>query len=267
MSRFGPLAIAFALFTGLPCPVHAEEPLPPPPPPPPSVVPTAGAAVPAPPAVRTPAEHPPTAPPPPRPNHPVLPPNWAMLEAGLVPLVLTTSTPGAGFELYRKEDDPEHETPIATCKRSCRLWVYPGTYRIQVTKTASTVSGNRVIEVPGPMAIDFRPDTSAKRSVGLLMGIAGPVMVLAGLSIGLSSYDHEEDGGASVDSNVAVAMVLGGLVATPVGWVLFGTAYKPEYATVPILDASPPPDAKPPQWSIAPSVTGSGLGLVGTGTF
>jgi hypothetical protein len=252
----------------------AQQPLPPPPAPPPTTAgsqPHPAAPQPAPSPAPSPAPAatwpaPPVYTPPPV-APPYAPPGyWGPITT--VPLDLTTSTEGAGFEVYFESSKPGIDAPLASCPGSCRVFVYPGKYRIQITETEDTVRGNRLIEVRGPMSIDFDPDTSAKRTGGLILGIAGPIMLITGVMLVLSDEisngydDHSYDN--DTEEAFGVLLMAGGLAATPIGWVMFGTSFKPEYQTAPALRSTSAPQ---PQWSFGPAMTGSGLGLAGTGTF
>ncbi|HQP38900.1 MAG TPA: hypothetical protein PLI95_27135, partial [Polyangiaceae bacterium] len=55
-----------------------------------------------------------------------------------------------------------------------------------------------------------------------------------------------------------IGMMAAGLTATPVGWVMFGTSFKPEYE---VLRAPVWSSHRSSGWSVglAPSMTGAGL--------
>jgi hypothetical protein len=173
---------------------------------------------------------------------------------------LSSSTPGVGFKVYLEKSKPDRDAPIATCPGNCRVFLAPGTYRFLVTETESTLKGSRVIDVTGPMAIDFDPDTRTQRSTGLVMGIAGPIAMLVGFGILLGDglhdeYDERDDDEAG--RTVGGLLLIGGLAATPIGWVMFGRSFKPEYEVRHPV----------PSWSVGAGATGSGVGLVGVGRF
>lgn len=189
---------------------------------------------------------------------PVVPPRYV----APVPLDLTTSAVGAGFEIYHPDAKPGRDAPVVVCPTSCRVWVYPGTYLIRITEAEGTLAGNREIEVRRPMSIDFDPDTSAKRTAGLVLGVAGPVMIISGLGLALGTPTDSDDDYED-EAALGALLLLGGLAATPVGWVMFGTSYKPEYEIGAPLPGAPPP----PTWSFGPAVTGSSAGFVATARF
>lgn len=105
--------------------------------------------------------------------------------------------------------------------------------------TEDTLPGSRTIDIKGPATVRVDPDTTEHRSMGLAMGIAGPILTLVAL-IGViasacadgcdgndqdpSTSNHHDDG----VSGIAVLGLLGGLTITPIGWVMYGTSFKPE---------------------------------------
>ncbi len=206
-----------------------------------------------------PPQQPPPQPPPTPQLRPPMPPPWVPWPA--VPTVevdLTSSTPDVGFQVYLEKAKPGRDAPIAVCPGNCRVFLVPGTYRFVVTETKDTLSGSRMIDVTGPMAIDFDPDTTAQRTTGLVMGIAGPIAMLAGLGLVVGDaldeeYDERDDD--ETGRSVGGLLLIGGLAATPIGWVMFGKSFKPEY------------EITKPSWSVGAGATGSGLGLVSVGRF
>jgi hypothetical protein len=217
------------------------------------------------------AQPPPPAPPAPpaQPQGPHAMPPWSLPWGTWAPVApvavdLVSSTPGIGFKVFFEKSKPARDAPLATCPGNCRVFLHPGTYRFLVTETDRTLSGSRVIDVTGPMAIDFDPDTTTQRSSGLVMGIAGPIAMLVGFGLLIGDDLHDEYDERDEDETrrtVGGLLLIGGLAATPIGWVMFGRSFKPEYE---IRKVTPPPA---PSWSVGPGVTGSGLGLVGVGRF
>jgi len=91
------------------------------------------------------------------------------------------------------------------------------------------VAGARVFETRGPAVVTVDPDTTEHRDLGLVMGIAGPIVTLVGVGLALSC-GPECNRSTAERSRVGTGafLVLGGLTITPVGWVMFGTSFKPE---------------------------------------
>lgn len=138
--------------------------------------------------------------------------------------------PGLSFTISDKDD-----RPIAECPGNCRLQLLPGRYKVFVHATEDTLPGSRMVDIKGPSTVRVDPDTTAHRSAGLAMGIAGPILMLVGL-IGLAAsacedgcYDENGDRNDNDNANgIAVLGILGGIAITPIGWVMYGTSFKPE---------------------------------------
>lgn len=175
---------------------------------------------------------------------------------------LTSDTPGVGYRVYQAKARPGRDAPYVSCPGPCRVVLPRGEYRFVVTETDVTLSGSRMITINAPSTIQFDPDTRDKRSAGLTLGIAGPVVMLVGLVVALaSSCNGGCDGSSSSREHVAwtgIGMMAAGLTATPVGWVMFGTSFKPEYE---VLRAPVWSSHRSSGWSVglAPSMTGAGL--------
>jgi hypothetical protein len=205
---------------------HAQEPTPPVPPPgattyyPPGPPPNPTQTAPQP------------VPPPPQPA-----PAYLSLEPGYsVPIQLTSDVPDLGYEIYQSQARPGRDTPYATCPGPCVLYLPPGDYHFRVTETETTLAGSRKISVYGPSTLRFDPDTRSKRTTGLIFGIGGPLLMVGGVVavVGASCVDcaHAQTNGGLL--SVGIVMILGGLTLTPVGWVMFGTSFKPEYEVRPM---------------------------------
>ena len=115
----------------------------------------------------------------------------------------------------------------------------------------------------GASSIQFDPDTRAKRSTGLTLGILGPIAMVAGMVmvvIGSMPEGHDTDKGTLTTGIVAL---LGGLTITPIGWVMFGTSFKPEYK-VRSLEAEEARGGRPRHsgWAfgLIPTRNGAGFG-------
>ena len=140
--------------------------------------------------------------------------------ADYLPLDLLSLEPDAGFEVYGPESEPVRDRPIVACAANCQLHAKPGRYRILITETDDTVAGFRDLDIHEPTTIRFEPDTKAKRTVGLVLGLVGAIV------LGVEATRVEvNDGSDDLDT----ALLLGGAPLTAIGWVMFGTSSKPEY--------------------------------------
>jgi hypothetical protein len=171
-------------------------------------------------------------------------------------------------------------TRVAECFERCVVELQPGSYDFWVHPGPHTVGGSRQISVNGPMTIEFDPDTDEHRWGGALLGAVGVGSFVAALFI-LTSCSR----GCATDStdgklgnSLLGPLVLTGLIATPVGFSMLGTAMKPEYAIEPedperLRAGAPrstrhvrlraPPQAMPAQFSVAamPSKAGGMFGF------
>lgn len=194
---------------------------------------------------------PPAPPPPPAPYAPppvysapppyaAPPPYWVPFTgyAGVPLLVdLTATEPGVTLQLFGERANPASAAPILVCSSPpCRVALHAGKYKLRVTETESTLAGTRSIELREPSVVTVDPDTTDHRSAGLAMGIAGPILAIVGLGLLLSSscYDCEDSSSHEDTAALGALGLLGGLTITPIGWVMFGTSFKPEVEMTPL---------------------------------
>ncbi len=89
---------------------------------------------------------------------------------------------GAPVPISTKEGQP-----LAECPGDCRLSLAPGRYKIFVHETPGTLAGSREVDISAPTTLRVDPDTQAHRSVGLGLGIAGPILMLVSLGVLLAN--------------------------------------------------------------------------------
>ena len=177
-----------------------------------------------------------------------LPPSPKPL-ADTVPLVLTSDDIEVSYRVF---PDDRSGTLVASCPTSCTIQVPPGRYRIEVGETATTRSGRRTIEVFGPTRAWFEPRTLADKEGGLIMAVAGTVMVVGG-AVGLTasilgnthctSSTFNASGTCETDwtagATISVLVLIGGCVLSPIGWVQFARS-SPKAQVTPLDSSSPP---------------------------
>jgi hypothetical protein len=140
-------------------------------------------------------------------------------------------------ELYNPSARPLVDPPIARCQVPCRAHLPVGRYKMFVHETEGTLSGARIVDISGPSNVLVSPDARGQRTAGLGLGIGGTVAMIVGAVLvlsdlcvdGCSRYDDSSDSRAGIGT----ALLLGGLVATPVGWVMFGKSFRPEVSQMP----------------------------------
>jgi hypothetical protein len=152
----------------------------------------------------------------------------------LAPVVPVDILSANKLELKFRVSD-EDNRPIAECPRNCQVLVSPGRYRLFVYETKDTVAGTRVVDIRGPTRLRVNPDTPTQRWTGLTMGIAGAILTVVGAGLFLSSSpdvgsEPREDRTQAQKDRGAIGgiMLLSGAVLTPIGWVMFGSSFKPD---------------------------------------
>ena len=231
---------AFAVLVAATTPCHAEPPLPPAP------LPSWYQPVPAGGSVVTQPAPPPTA----------WRPSPRDAAPGAVSVFLSSTEPGVGFEVFDEDARIGEDDPIATCPDDCRLRLQPGRYKFNVLSTEDTLGGSRLLDIDGPTRLRFDPDMTSHRGVGLALGIAGPALMLVGVVVIIGSA---LDGRNNGSGELGALALIGGLTATPIGRVMFGTSAKPEYDLQP-LDAGERDEEARFRFGIVPAKNG---GLIG----
>jgi hypothetical protein len=169
-------------------------------------------------------------------------------------------------ELYHPRAKPQVDAPIARCNVPCRATIPAGRYKLYVHEGDGTVSGSRQIDLTQPATVTVGPKSSGQRAGGLILGIAGSVMLISGIALAATYSCYESSRACDTDDgreSAALALLLGGLVATPVGWVMFANS------------SSPRVTQSGPQYGFAPAlfpsrgsaVTGGAPGFVFNGRF
>lgn len=166
-------------------------------------------------------------------------PAWGWAPAPLTalppPVDLLSTEPGVSLSVFPERADPQRDPPLIYCASPpCRAPLWPGRYQIHVSEGPETLAGRRIFETRGPAQVSVDPDTQLHRTAGLVMGIVGPVITLVGLGVAMScGPDCERSASDRARVSSGLVLLLGGLTITPVGWVMFGTSYKPEVEVTP----------------------------------
>lgn len=151
-----------------------------------------------------------------------------------VTLWMHSTEPGTQLWLYPREAKVDSAVPLFTCAAPpCQVQVAPARYKIRVSETEETFGGVRPVDVESHTRVTLTPDVRWKRGVGLGLGIAGTIAVMVGSVMLMSSgrlmgeerADDRESGNQAAIGGLAF---LGGAIATPIGWVMFGSSFKPD---------------------------------------
>jgi hypothetical protein len=154
-----------------------------------------------------------------------------------VPIEIRGSVPGLRLEIQ----DPRTRRPLAFCTGACQATIVPGRYRFYANATAETRSGGRDMDIVDASKILVSPRSEAQHSTGLVLGIAGPALMVLGAAVFLTNIanTYQEDGSGSSSGRAegalaGVGLMLGGMVLTPIGWVMFGTSFRPRVEVTPL---------------------------------
>jgi hypothetical protein len=170
------------------------------------------------------------------------PPPPAVWTPPVLPVALHTSEPGMIVELYAPDQKPEREVPLVRCQTPCLAQIAPGSYRVYVHASGDNLRGSRVINIEEPSHVTVTPSTEGDRGLGLGLGIGGIAAIGVGVvllfvelidSIGCIDSDCSDHANFAIPGLV---LVVGGLVATPIGWVMFGKSFRPAVDVAPARD-------------------------------
>jgi len=147
---------------------------------------------------------------------------------GTVPLYIRGDVVGVQYAITTPDG-----MPIRNCSGDCTVYVYPGSYKLDVSDTEDTRAGKKVIEVYQPTVVNVSPGSKSQRTGGLVMGIVGPVLTVVGLfGLMIVALDNIDSNRSTEKSYTPYyVMLFGGLGMTTAGWIMFGTAgtrIKPE---------------------------------------
>jgi len=117
---------------------------------------------------------------------------------------------------------------VADCKGQCVFWAPPGRYTLNATNLATGAHHQLGLHVERPSNFELNEGDDTAKYAGLALGVTGSAAIVAGLfmvaPVVLSAMC--EDSSCTTSSqrrtaNVGLGFLLGGAVATPVGWVMF----------------------------------------------
>ena len=117
--------------------------------------------------------------------------------------------------------------PIAICYRACAIWVAPGKYSLRGTDTQAKIDFETTLDVRDSSAFSVRSGNDDAQAVRLVLGIAGPLAIAAGVFEGISGLAAASCERWLTDKSqlrFGLGLMLSGTAATVVGWVLYGTS-------------------------------------------
>jgi len=166
------------------------------------------------------------------------------MDDGKVPVTITGAEGSLRVELYAPSATVKRDPAIARCETPCIAHLERGQYRLLVYATDDTVEGSRMITIDDSRDLIVHPRSSGSGETGLALGILGPVAIIGGGVLALSNMNLCVDSCEPRDTSpglalLGVGLMLGGLVATPIGWVLYGQSRHPGVEMAPLVLAPP----------------------------
>ena len=152
--------------------------------------------------------------------------------------------------------------PIAECAQSCEFFAWPGTYRIRVRRgDGPNDDATLALRLARPGNYSFVPAQGRLQNAGLLLGVSGPVIGVAGLALtlgGLLSHCDPPAPGQSCETPSSLYVGLGafavGSAMTTIGWLLYG------HHRAHFRYAEAPPSKAGPRVGFVPTRSGVYLG-------
>jgi len=150
-----------------------------------------------------------------------------------VDVQLLGQAPGLVYDVYPAQAEPGRDQSLETCRGSCSLRLRPGKYRLVLHDTKKVSGGQRVFEIEEASQVLVGPREPGAAYLGLSFGIAGSVAAFAGavlvtpsvLSANCHNGDRCED--HTTTGAIGLALLVGGAVATPIGWSAFARNLRP----------------------------------------
>jgi hypothetical protein len=138
------------------------------------------------------------------------------------------------LELYDPTKRPPRYLPAAVCLDRCAVTALPGRYLLRVSGPwgSDVKTSQRFLDLEESADVTIDPPSTFQRYFGLSLGILGPTLIVSGIMMSFFSSYHTEER-VQPWHTIGLSMALTGVVATPVGWVMFGVNGKPAVAIVP----------------------------------
>jgi hypothetical protein len=120
---------------------------------------------------------------------------------------------------------------VARCIGSCRLFLPNGSYRLVVPSTGVSSDSSLEFEVNGPGSIMIDDPNPTVKNTGLVLGISGPVLILAGtflVASGTCINECPENTARQNRAIIGLGTLAAGIVSTIVGWKIYSHARNPQ---------------------------------------
>jgi hypothetical protein len=160
--------------------------------------------------------------------------------------------------------------PVAFCRGPCAFHARPGRFTAWSFDEESGERHEIGLRVRRASHFNFEPGDDTERTAGLIVGIAGPTLILTGFilvaPVLLSSMCEESNctsEGQQTAGKIGVGALLLGAIATPIGWSMFSSG-RTRFVQTSTEDTS-----TQRLFSLRLSLAGApgGLGIAGSGRF
>jgi hypothetical protein len=141
---------------------------------------------------------------------------------------------GLRLALYDLKHPRSDEKPLTVCFDRCELRTPPGRYLLRISGPpgADVHASRGYVDLREDSVVLVDPPSSTARYAGLGLGVLGPVLILGGLFVAVNSTDltgqHDQP-----YYTLGLVGFAGGVIATPVGWVMFGANGRPSIEVYP----------------------------------
>lgn len=137
-------------------------------------------------------------------------------------VVIDSGEPHMELQLLRGSS----EEPLLSCQQRCEFMAPPGRYRLKLRDPSTGFEHEQGLRIKASSRYQLQQGDAGARTAGLVFGIAGPASIVVGMVLVLPAllsagcHGCSDDDGSSTATAGAI-MILGGLVATPIGWVVY----------------------------------------------
>jgi hypothetical protein len=182
-----------------------------------------------------------------------------------VPVLISGAAPSVKLRVV----DADTDETVAECQGRCLFSTKRGRYTVYTRDAVADTRRQLSVVIEGRSHFVFEEGNDAVRNGGLVLGIVGPAAIVTGFLMMtpalLSGGCHDPDcttDGEQLAARVGLGLLIGGAVATPVGWTVFAS----NRARL-VLRADSSTRLAPRLGVSVGGVGGGGLGLVGSARF
>jgi hypothetical protein len=143
---------------------------------------------------------------------------------GAVRVVITTPED----DLLLTVTPPGKDQAIVSCYDQCTFWGVPGSYSLLATSAKRSINYQTTLNVGVHTEFRVSSGHTGAQTAGLVIGVLAPIVAGVGFLLvtdGVGKTQCDDCAGRrGAEIQAGLAMFWGGLLATPVGWAIFGTS-------------------------------------------